>query len=91
MRAALLSLLFVITLVGCEANYRYPCQDPANWNNEECKKPACVATGECSENLVGQQAWDAAHSGNTPAAEEAAPAAVEPCPAPATPTSEGVE
>jgi len=89
MRSVVLSLLFVSALTGCEANYRYPCQDPANWNNEECKKPACVATGECSENLVGQQAWDAAHSGNQPAAEEA-PATTEPCPAPA-PTSEGVE
>jgi len=77
MRAALLSLLFVSALTGCEANYRYPCQDPSNWNNEECKKPACLATGECSENLVGQKAWEAAK-------ESSAPAQVEETPAPVT-------
>lgn len=76
MRAALLSLLFVSALAGCEANYRYPCQDPNNWNNEECKKPACVATGECSENLVGQKAWEAANQSETPAQAEETPAPV---------------
>ncbi len=88
MRRVVLSLLFVSTLIGCEASYRYPCQDPANWNNEECKKPACVATGECSENLVGQKAWEAAQGSSQPAAEEAPAPTTEPCPAP---NSEGVE
>jgi len=46
-----LSILLVL-LVGCEDRFRYPCQDPANWNNTECKPPICTATGTCPEQLV---------------------------------------
>jgi hypothetical protein len=43
-------LFFVLT--GCiEERYRYPCQDPENWENKECKKPYCSANGTCPEDL----------------------------------------
>ena len=32
--------------------FRYPCQDPANWDLAECKPPLCQATGACTENLI---------------------------------------
>jgi hypothetical protein len=47
-----LPLLFLVALMGCEERYRYPCQDPANWNEEFCKKPICSANGTCPEDLT---------------------------------------
>ena len=47
-----LSLLLV---AGCEEHYRYPCQDPANWNNKECQKPVCEADGTCPDQLTGKE------------------------------------
>ena len=46
-----LSILLVL-LTGCEDRFRYPCQDPQNWSNTECKPPICTATGTCPEQLV---------------------------------------
>lgn len=47
-------LLFLplIMLLGCEERYRYPCQDPSNWNEPYCKKPQCSANGTCPEDLT---------------------------------------
>jgi endogenous inhibitor of DNA gyrase (YacG/DUF329 family) len=44
-------LLPLLVLVGCEERYRYPCQDPVNWEQEYCKKPFCSANGTCPEDL----------------------------------------
>jgi hypothetical protein len=40
-------------LTGCgyDGHYRYPCQDPANWESAECKPPVCTANGACPEDL----------------------------------------
>jgi hypothetical protein len=38
--------------MGCQDRYRYDCQDPANWQEEICKKPKCVAMGYCTEWLI---------------------------------------
>jgi hypothetical protein len=46
-----LSVLLVV-LTGCEDRFRYPCQDPKNWVNVECKAPICTAAGTCPEQLV---------------------------------------
>jgi len=46
-----LSILLVL-LTGCEDRFRYPCQDPQNWQNTECKPPICTATGTCPEQLT---------------------------------------
>jgi hypothetical protein len=44
--------LAVLALMGCEDRYRYDCQDPANWQEEICKKPKCIAMGYCTEWLI---------------------------------------
>jgi hypothetical protein len=46
-----LSVLLVV-LTGCDDRYRYPCQDPNNWQNTECKPPICTASGTCPEMLI---------------------------------------
>lgn len=50
-----LSILLVL-LTGCDDKFRYPCQDPRNWDNLDCKPPVCVATGTCPEQLVKPEA-----------------------------------
>jgi hypothetical protein len=45
-------LLASMTLMACEDRYRYDCQDPANWQAEDCKKPKCIAMGYCTEWLI---------------------------------------
>ncbi len=48
-----LSLLLLLPLlVACQENYRYPCQDPENWEQKQCKKPYCSANGTCPEDLT---------------------------------------
>lgn len=47
----ILSVLLV-ALTGCEDRFRYPCQDPQNWSNVECKPPICTATGTCPDQLI---------------------------------------
>lgn len=39
----------VALLSGCEQYFRYPCQDPENWNIEQCKKPICEVNRDCPE------------------------------------------
>ena len=56
---ALLTLIgLTLNLGGCQARYRYPCQDPANWEVAECNPPICETTGTCTRDIVGQAAWD---------------------------------
>jgi len=45
-------LLTILCLTGCEDRFRYPCQDPKNWENAECKPPICTATGTCPDMLI---------------------------------------
>jgi hypothetical protein len=47
----ILSVLLV-ALTGCEDRFRYPCQNPQNWTNAECKPPICTATGTCPDQLI---------------------------------------
>lgn len=47
-----LALLLLPLLVACSENYRYPCQDPDNWDKQICKKPWCSANGTCPEDLT---------------------------------------
>ena len=46
--------LIMLSLSGCgyDGHYRYPCQDPVNWESSECKPPICTANGACPEDLV---------------------------------------
>lgn len=41
--------LSLLALGGCSDRYRYPCQDPANWNTDRCKKPICEVSKDCPE------------------------------------------
>jgi hypothetical protein len=47
-----ISLLCVILLAGCTDSYRYPCQNPDNFELKECQKPRCLFTQTCPEYLV---------------------------------------
>ena len=49
-----LSVLLVL-LVGCDDRYRYPCQDPDNWEKEICKMPKCDVTRTCPEHIFKGQ------------------------------------
>jgi hypothetical protein len=42
----------VLLLAGCSEGYRYPCQDPENWDKKICQKPYCSANGTCPEDLT---------------------------------------
>ena len=44
-------LLVLPFLVACQERYRYPCQDPNNWDKQFCQKPYCSANGTCPEDL----------------------------------------
>lgn len=41
-------------LGGCsyDGGFRYPCQDPENWETDPCRPPLCVASGTCTSYLV---------------------------------------
>ena len=54
MKKILIILPFLL-LAGCKFVYRYPCQDPANWDKEWCSNDVCKADGSCTEKLLGFQ------------------------------------
>ena len=35
--------------------FRYPCQDPSNWDKEYCKMPICDVTRTCPEHIFKGQ------------------------------------
>jgi len=45
-------LIVLVMLSACEDRYRYACQNPENWELDECKPPICTASGTCPEQLV---------------------------------------
>jgi hypothetical protein len=48
-------ILFSLFLAGCDARYRYPCQDPANWGTERCTKPVCEVNHDCPEQIFNKK------------------------------------
>lgn len=52
----ILPVVMILLISGCDDRYRYPCQDPDNWTKEECKKPNCLVSGYCTENLISPAA-----------------------------------
>ena len=54
--AIALACLLMLSLTGCgyQGFYRYPCQDPANWEKAECNPPICEATGTCTKDIIGK-------------------------------------
>ena len=67
----------IVVLTGCEAQFRYPCQDPANWNAPECQRPICEVNRDCPD-LIFKENPNIV----LPKPQEAVPAR----PAPATPS-----
>ena len=52
----LLLLLFPLALAYCSGDrYRYPCQDPANWDKDYCKMPICDVNRTCPEHIFKGQ------------------------------------
>ena len=47
------TMLMFVSGCGYDGHYRYPCQDPANWEKKACKPPICTVNGACPEDLVG--------------------------------------
>lgn len=45
--------LLVMIIAGCsEEVYRYPCMNPKNWDQAQCKRPDCEILGECPDQLM---------------------------------------
>ena len=51
-----LALTFMASSCGYDGSYRYPCQNPANWEAEECQPPLCEADGTCTKFLLPEEA-----------------------------------
>ena len=57
----LLKFLFILLLLPLTLAYfsgdrfRYPCQDPANWDKDMCKVPICDVRRECPEHIFKGQ------------------------------------
>jgi hypothetical protein len=53
----LAGLLLIAVLSGCayDGGYRYPCQDPANWESAECNPPICSASETCTKDLLPEE------------------------------------
>lgn len=54
----------VVIAAGCKERYRYPCQDPANWDQAMCQKPLCEVHRQCPDLIFKE---DAAAVGISPA------------------------
>ena len=51
-----LLLLLPLTLAIFSGDrFRYPCQDPANWDKDMCKMPTCDVRRECPEHIFKGQ------------------------------------
>lgn len=45
-------LSMCLVLSACQDRFRYPCQDPANWEIPDCKPPICTATQTCPDDVT---------------------------------------
>jgi hypothetical protein len=53
---ALLILIIPVSLAVFGGDrFRYPCQDPKNWNEDMCKPPICDVTRTCPEHIFKGQ------------------------------------
>ena len=64
--AIALAGLLMVSLSSCGYNgfYRYPCQDPNNWEIKECNPPICEATGTCTKDVIGKDPIAEDETGN---------------------------
>ena len=47
----LLLAVSLLSLAGCGDWYRYPCQNPDNWDKDICRKPYCEVNQTCPEHI----------------------------------------
>jgi hypothetical protein len=66
------AVFLVVALTGCEQYFRYPCQNPDNWEKPQCQKPLCEVNRDCPEHIF--KSGPAA-----PAPMPAAPRPPQPC------------
>ena len=54
LRIFLLSTILALGLTSCgyQGFYRYPCQNPENWEKPECNPPICEASGTCTKDMI---------------------------------------
>ena len=64
-------IALTLLLAGCSDMYRYPCQNPDNWEHKVCKRPYCSANGTCPEDLTPYE--KANNTGNKQPASVSAP------------------
>jgi hypothetical protein len=51
-----LLLLLPLIMAYCSGDrFRYPCQDPDNWDKEICKMPRCDVTRTCPDHIFKGQ------------------------------------
>ena len=56
MKYLLLLIVFPIVLAMFSGDrFRYPCQDPDNWDKDFCKLPKCDVTRTCPEHIFKGQ------------------------------------
>ena len=66
--SVLTSSMLVLALSACgfgDGSYRYPCQDPANWEKTDCKPPVCEVNGYCPVDLVGEDIFNGTSKDDT--------------------------
>ena len=52
----MLILLIPLGMAMCSGDrFRYPCQDPKNWDKDFCKMPLCDVTRTCPEQIFKGQ------------------------------------
>jgi hypothetical protein len=51
-----LGLTLLISSCGYDGHYRYPCQNPDNWESAECTPPICHASDFCTKDLIPDDA-----------------------------------
>ena len=54
----LIVLLIPVGMAMCSGDgdhFRYPCQNPANWEKEMCQMPLCDVTRTCPEHIFKGQ------------------------------------
>lgn len=52
---ALVILLPIALAIFSGERYRYPCQNPENWETAQCQKPLCDVTRTCPEHVFKGQ------------------------------------
>lgn len=50
--AVIMVAVGVIFWMAGDGSYRYPCQDPENFDKPECNVPACLADESCTSMLI---------------------------------------